>query len=1512
MKKKTYQIISFLMTFFLIISLADLSVFAVEQSVLEEQPSSEIVFADESEEIADDTKSENFENSSEATDIKEKFESISETENSIVESMITTETQNDTIENTKADNIIEEETSSMANSNEEENASVENSEIQVETETESDDFRDDISKEIKIELISELEMEIGQVENILLSVYPNDLNEKDIIWNVENPHIAAVENGQVVSIDIGETDITASIADTNFESKCHVKVIDEEATVQTFSFYSAPRSIAYDGYGAAAYAKTHNDKDIREGYGDKDCSEGKVKGKLFNDGDTNDWLCADLVAHSAVNGGGLPEQYFDRGCTALRKKLKNSGYCTEYIAKVRSDGYIYKADFSGTIAIGDIILYYCPSQNNNPHAVMFAGWSNNGRMKAYAHNRRNNGNEQCYPKCGYCSTKVSLAYVMHFNGNTATSETTQKQQPIGHLDGIEGGKGTVTAIGWAVDPDDYSKDVDIHIYVGGNIGVGGLYIFTSNNESRSDVKNEHPNVKENCGFNYTFKVNERGTQEVYVYAIDTQGTSTNKLIGHTTITIANPDPVIRINPDNLQLNVNDTKPLTVSFEISETYKLNYHIADTNIASAKWGTPANGKCDLTIKGLKKGYTTIDIQLWNEAMTTLIYNETIPITVTELSVDFSQDIVETNENKIKTFEFHFSGSDLYGLECDIGDRSIVDLTDWKWDENNYGTISVQGYKEGTTNLTVYLIGVNNTILFSQSIPITVTKPFAGFGQNRMDINVNNTKEIAFSFKGSNLQDIGLDIGDPSIASLETWFWDENNNGTIKIKGHKKGTTTMTLYLIGADGSRICSKSIPIYVNNNLTGITLNTYSKELTVGESFQLTVFYTPSDAKPDGSVQWSSSNTHIVVVDAHGRIKAVKAGSAIITATIDGFSKTCRVTVIEKESSETGTSSETEESSITESTRETETATENMSESGETTKPEEESSDSKEESSISDEEFSDPEESSITQNTEETETTTEKTSESEDTTKPEEESSDSKEEFSDPEEESSESEEESSKPEEESSKPKEESSRSEEEITNKISINPIKDIVYTGTALKPELDVYNGSKKLLLNKDYTVSYKNNVAAGTAYAIVKGKGNYSDKVTTSFNILPKDLSDTDVIAEDLALAVNHKVQKKIPTVSYNGKKLKLNKDFKATFGDGNFTEKGTYTVTLTGMNNYTGSIQAKIILTDKKNLIKNAKITYPSSHPYTGKEITPPVTVMCNNNILTNGKDYTVSYVTNINPGKGTIVITGKGNYAGTKTVKFTITKTRTILTDQMIDIKSSVAYIKGGCFPKPLVICNGKTLVMGRDYTVSYKNNKSVGIATLSVKGKGTYSGTVVKSFEIKQQNINKISVRVPDVAYNERSRKYISTPILMDSDGNMLKRNKDYGNVSYSLNGTPLNNHSQPAIGSTITVTLSGIGNYTGTITQTYKLKRINFSKVKVSGIKKTYTGSAVTIAPSDLYVTLNGNALVYGKDYTIVKGTYKNSTKKGQASVVIKGLGEYAGEKIVKFRITARPINS
>ena len=62
----------------------------------------------------------------------------------------------------------------------------------------------------------------------------------------------------------------------------------------------------------------------------------------------------------------------------------------------------------------------------------------------------------------------------------------------------------------------------------------------------------------------------------------------------------------------------------------------------------------------------------------------------------------------------------------------------------------------------------------------------------------------------------------------------------------------------------------------------------------------------------------------------------------------------------------------------------------------------------------------------------------------------------------------------------------------------------------------------------------------------------------------------------------------------------------------------------------------------------------------------------------------------------------------------------------------------SAPYQKGGAKPEISVIVDGVKLIMGVDYTASYKNNKKAGkTATVTIKGKGNYSGKVIRKYQV-------------------------------------------------------------------------------------------------------------------------------------------------------------------------------
>ena len=159
-------------------------------------------------------------------------------------------------------------------------------------------------------------------------------------------------------------------------------------------------------------------------------------------------------------------------------------------------------------------------------------------------------------------------------------------------------------------------------------------------------------------------------------------------------------------------------------------------------------------------------------------------------------------------------------------------------------------------------------------------------------------------------------------------------------------------------------------------------------------------------------------------------------------------------------------------------------------------------------------------------------------------------------------------------------------------------------------------------------------------------------------------------------------------------------------------------------------------------------ISKASVTLSTStYAYDGKAKKPGVTVKLNGKTLKNGTDYTVSYSNNTKVGTAKVTITGKGNYTGSVSKTYSIKNNFKKATISGISNKS---YTGKNITQSITVKYNGKTLKKGTDYTVSYSNNKKVGTATVKITGKGSYTGTITKTFKINpaKQEIQKLTAK--------------------------------------------------------------------------------------------------------------------------------------------------------------------
>lgn len=292
--------------------------------------------------------------------------------------------------------------------------------------------------------------------------------------------------------------------------------------------------------------------------------------------------------------------------------------------------------------------------------------------------------------------------------------------------------------------------------------------------------------------------------------------------------------------------------------------------------------------------------------------------------------------------------------------------------------------------------------------------------------------------------------------------------------------------------------------------------------------------------------------------------------------------------------------------------------------------------------------------------------------------------------------------------------------------------------VYDGTEKKPDIIVKDGSDTLKKDIDYTVSYEKNIHAGTASATITGKGRYTGTAVKHYTITASSISKASIALSKTSYTYDGKPKEPAVTVTLNQKNLTEKTDYTVSYS--NQIKAGTATVTITGTGNYMGTATKNYTIT-ACNIGKARVGLSKSSYTYDGKEKKPAVTVILDKKKLTEKIDYTVKHSDNTKAGTATVTVTGKGNYTGTVKASFTILpekKDKKSISKATVTLKKT-SYAYDGKTKKPAVTVKlGKTtLKANKDYTVSYKGNKNIGKATVTIMGKGSYTGKVTKTFKI-------------------------------------------------------------------------------------------------------------------------------------------------------------------------------
>ena len=300
--------------------------------------------------------------------------------------------------------------------------------------------------------------------------------------------------------------------------------------------------------------------------------------------------------------------------------------------------------------------------------------------------------------------------------------------------------------------------------------------------------------------------------------------------------------------------------------------------------------------------------------------------------------------------------------------------------------------------------------------------------------------------------------------------------------------------------------------------------------------------------------------------------------------------------------------------------------------------------------------------------------------------------------------------------------------------------------LYTGSAVEPDVSVslYSGSGiyvELRAGVDYELDYRSNTEPGSATVAVRGINGLSGSRSLGFSVVRK-LSVADLLLTKYDF--EQSVYQLKPGFAL-APKLKASPSFiegaDYTLSYSNCDKVGNGLVTVTGIGRYAGSVVIEVPIVESldRPLLSECCFGKIEDQVYTGSEIYPSVVLKNSSGVeVDQTKECSLRYSNNVNVGKATVTASesaSSSSYIGEVSTGFNILPAD--IDDAYFVPIGGATYTGNAVEPDVLVRFNGKTLVKGTDYDLSYSDNVEVGTAHVVVTGKGNFGGKREMTFNI-------------------------------------------------------------------------------------------------------------------------------------------------------------------------------
>lgn len=359
----------------------------------------------------------------------------------------------------------------------------------------------------------------------------------------------------------------------------------------------------------------------------------------------------------------------------------------------------------------------------------------------------------------------------------------------------------------------------------------------------------------------------------------------------------------------------------------------------------------------------------------------------------------------------------------------------------------------------------------------------------------------------------------------------------------------------------------------------------------------------------------------------------------------------------------------------------------------------------------------------------------------------------------------------------------------------------------------------------------------------------------------------------------------------PAVTVKLGKVKLEEGVDYILSYRNNINVGTEaTVVIYGIGSYAGSVSKTFEIKPKS--IKKASIEVFDTVMKGDQAAEPAVKIVDTQlgRTLEADKDYTLSF----DMAKKKVTITGAGNYNAVIKKAFKINAEGTVLISDSAIAMEADSYVYTGKAIKPAVTvtgADGTVLTAGKDYKISYKNNKNAGTAQIIVKGKGTAKGTKIMYFTITGKDMSSAVVTLKKADNLTYTGKAVKPKMTVMLDGKKLAAGKDY---------TVVYRHNVRAgeDGALAGIVISGNGNYKGTVNSSFAINPLDLSS---KSIKVTATKAAEPVVT----VKFGKKTLTENVDYKV---TYQYDTEAKKGTAVIEAIDanpNFTGTRTVSFKL-------